>query len=569
MVAGLHTVDWLVILIYFIGITAFGVWASRRIKKLGDFFMPRRFGKWMMAMHGFGTGAHSAQAVSVASKSFTNGLSGIWYQWLWLFVTPFYWLIAPVMRRFRAITTADVFEARYDRSVAMLYAVFGVFGLMVNIGLMLKGSGAVVASCFGNAVSANLVIIVMTALFLIYGMAGGLSAAILTDFIQGLLTVVFSFLLLPFILKAVGGLSGLHESLADTQMFSLFASTEITVFYVMVIAVNGLIGVVAQPHTMGNCAAGKTEMAGRAGFTWGTLLKRVCTVAWCLTGLAAVAYFAGQNIDPDNVYGMIAGDFLPRILPGLLGIFIAALLASVMSSCDSFMIASSALFTENLYRPFFRNRTERHYILVGRITALGIVLGGMALAFKLPTVISGLELFWKVGPMMGIAFWMGFFWRRMTVKGAWASTVGALGMLWLTSQPFFASSIHNLPFAGTLKMTVLDGEIPVMNLPWQMIFYLLTGVLAGFIVSLLSRRVESAKLENYYRLIKTPVEPGEPSVEEPCTLPEGLQTITRKELFPGRSFHLPIPSRTSFLGFFGMGILITLLIFSVGWIIAR
>ena len=50
---------------------------------------------------------------------------------------------------------------------------------------------------------ANLAIIVMTVLFVLYGAAGGLGAAILTDFIQGLLTILFSIMLLPFILSAV------------------------------------------------------------------------------------------------------------------------------------------------------------------------------------------------------------------------------------------------------------------------------------------------------------------------------------------------------------------------------
>ncbi len=123
---GLHIADVFVLGLYLVGITAIGIWAARRIKTIADFFMPRRFGKVMMITHAFGTGTHSDQAVSVASKSFTNGLSGIWYQWLWLFATPFYWLSAPVMRRFRAITTADVFEARFGPSVAMLFAIVGI-----------------------------------------------------------------------------------------------------------------------------------------------------------------------------------------------------------------------------------------------------------------------------------------------------------------------------------------------------------------------------------------------------------------------------------------------------------
>jgi Na+/proline symporter len=138
---GLHAADIFVLAVYFAGMTVIGVWTARKIKSSADFFMPRRFGKVMMIMFSFGAGTHSDQAVSVASKSYTNGLSGIWYQWLWLPVTPFYWLIAPVFRRFRAITTADVFRARFNSSVAMLYAVVGILMLAVSIGLMLKGSG--------------------------------------------------------------------------------------------------------------------------------------------------------------------------------------------------------------------------------------------------------------------------------------------------------------------------------------------------------------------------------------------------------------------------------------------
>jgi len=562
----LHIADWTVIAVYLIGISGLGVWASRHIKKMGEFFMPRRFGPVMMAMHGFGTGAHSGNAVTVASKCYTNGLSGIWYQWLWLFVTPFYWLIAPLMRRFRAITTADVFALRYNRGVAVLFACFGIFGLMVNIGLMLKGSGAVIAASAGNMVSANLIIFIMTLLFLAYGMAGGLAAAILTDYFQGILTIIFSFMLLPLAMNAVGGLTGLKQAM-DQEMFSLFAKTDITPFYVFVISLNGLVGIVAQPHTMGNCAAGRSEMAGRAGFTVGTLLKRVCTIAWAFTGLAAVVYFAGRSIHPDNAYGLMAGEFLPRILPGLLGLFIAALLASVMSSCDSFMIASSALFTENIFRPLKPNLSEKQYITVGRLAALFVVLGGMLLAFRLPNVIKAMELFWKVGPMMGIAFWMGLFWRRMTVAGAWASTAGALAMLWLTSQSFFTEIIGRVSFASTLGMVVQRGEQLAVPLPWQMIFYLSTGIIAGIAVSLLTRPVASEKLERYFRLIRTPVGAGESAPEKPCTLPENAGPPLRRELFPGRSLFISIPSRISWLGFAGMAVFILLMIFSVAWMV--
>ena len=558
--SGLHITDFIVLILYFLGITVIGIWTSKKIKTVDDFFMPRKFGKFSLMMHGFGTGTHSDQAVGVASKTFSSGLSGIWYQWLWLFVTPFYWLIAPLLRRFRAITMADVFVARYDQSVGMLYAFIGMVNLMVNIGLILKGSSAIISATFGETISSSTIIVIMTILFLIYGIAGGLTAAIVTDFIQGILTIIFSFFLLPFVLSAVGGLEGMHRTITDPNMFSLIAPEEIGIFYIVVISINGLVGWVTQPHTMGNCAAGKTEMDGRIGVTCGNFIKRFCTVAWSLTGLAAVAYLIGDNIDPDKVYGLMARDFLPQIMPGLLGIFLASLLASVMSSCDSFMIASSALFTENIYRPFMPKKSSKHYIQIGRIASLIIVAGGVSFAFWLPGVVKGLEIFWKISPMMGIVFWLGLFWRRATVAGAWAATFSAFFMWWITTLPIFISLIGSLPIADNARFVVEKATGAEIYLPWQMIFYLITGVCTGIAVSLFTQPVEKQKLDNFYALARTPVLANESFISKPCTIPENVTVSKAKKLFSTNNLEILRPSKISIIGFIVSWIFVAILV---------
>ena len=547
----LHLADLLVVLFYFTAMTVVGLWAAKRIRHSSDFFMPRKFGKFMMIMFGFGAGTHSDQAVSVAAKSYTNGLSGIWYQWLWLPVTPFYWLIAPIMRRFRAITTADVFEARYNPSVAMLYALVGMLNLMVSIGVMLKGSGAVISSATGGLVSANLAIAIMTVVFVLYGVGGGLSAAIVTDFFQGLLTIVFSFLLLPLILNAIGGLEGMRQGIQDPQMLSLVAPAEIGVFYIAVIAFNGLVGIVTQPHTLANCAAGKTEFEGRVGFMCGNLIKRFCTIPWCLTGLAAVVYFANAgrtNLEPDQVFGAVAGEFLPKIMPGVLGIFLAAILASVMSSCDVFMISSSALFTENIYKRLLPDRSPQHYMRIARITAVTVVACGVYFAYQLSGVVKGLEIFWMISPMMGLAFWLGLFWRRATPAGAWAATLTAFAIWWITTQSFCITLLSNLPAADALRFIIEKEAGPQVYLPWQMVFYLTGGLLAGVTASLFTKPLSPQKLDDFYALIRTPIAPNE-LITTPCTLPENAHVPPSRNIFPHCGLEIPRPSRTSLIGF--------------------
>ena len=53
-VLGLHAADYSVLGIYFIGVITIGVIESRKIKTSDDYFMPRKFGKFMMMMFSFG-----------------------------------------------------------------------------------------------------------------------------------------------------------------------------------------------------------------------------------------------------------------------------------------------------------------------------------------------------------------------------------------------------------------------------------------------------------------------------------------------------------------------------------
>ena len=558
---GLHPADIVVLVVYFVGITLIGFKVARGIESLSDFFMPRKASKLLMIMHAFGSGTHADQAVGVASKTYTNGLSGIWYQWCWLFPTPFYWLIAALMRRFRAITTGDVFEARFSPSVGVLFAVVGMLNLVVNIGVMLKGSSAVVHASTAGSVPANAAIGLMMIVIVIYGMAGGLTAVILADFIQGSLTIVFSFMLLPFILGAVGGMDGIRAAIKDPSMLSLVAPAEIGFFYITIIAFTSLIGIVTQPHSMGTCAAGKTEMEGRVGMMCGNFVKRICTMAWCLTGLAAVVYFGGRKINPDHIFGLVAAEFLPKVSYGVLGLFLASLLTSAVGSCDSFMIASAGLFTENIYKRALPGQSQRHYLFIARVASVVVVASGAAFAYWLPSVVRGLEVFWKISSMMGIAFWMGLFWRRTTAASAWASTLTAFGVWWLTTQQFFVRWLSGLSAAEPLRFIFVRGGVPEVYLPWQMVFYLAAGLVVGIAVSLFTRPVAKEKLDNFYALVRTPVLPGE-KVPAPCTLPAGAVVPSKRSIFPGTNFEILVPSRASTVGFLLAWGVVVLIIYS-------
>ena len=559
---GLHIADYAVLAVYFLFLLIVGLNQAFKIKNTGDFFLPRKFGKVMMIMFSFTTGTHSDQAVGVCSKSFTNGVSGIWYQWLYLFATPFYWLIAALMRRFRSITMADVLNTRFGVSVSMLFAVFGIWHLVVTIGLMLRSSAEVMSSSTNEMISVNLAIIVMTVMFGIFGVIGGMAASIIVGFLQGVLIIGFSFFLLPWVLYKIGGLQGLHEKLTDPALLSMVTPKDISLFYLIVISIVALIGTGGMPSIIAAGGAGKTELDGRVGMTGGNFLKRLCTIPWCLTGVAAIIYYSGKQIHPDKVFGALANECLTGIMPGLLGVFIAATMAAVMSGCSAFMVSSAALFTENFYKVFVLNKNASHYVLVGRIASIAVVGCGVAFALWVRDVPKGLEIFWAVSTMISIAFWMGIFWRRTTEVGAWAATLAAVAAWWLSTQAFFISYLSTLP----LKLVVIKETGPEMYLPWQMIFYLTAGILGGIIGSLLTKPLPEKRLDDFYALLRTPVQPGEkPSAT--CTLPEGVVPAPRRNLLPFKSLEIPVPSKVAMIGFLASWAVAGALVYAVYLII--
>src|ERR1700730_609332 len=272
----LSRLDLMVVAIYLLGITALGLYVSRRVHDSTSFFIGgRRFGKLLMLGQTLSSGTHADQATGVMGACYEIGLAGIWYQWMWLFTTPLYWIIAPVFRRLRLVTTADFFELRYGRSLATLYSLFALYLTMISIAMIIKASATTVQAISGF--SEGTIMSIVSAAFLSFAFAGGLVAAATTDFVQSIFIAFLSFAALPFGFHIVGGIKGLGARIPP-QMHSLASPHEMTWFTVCMLIVVGSVGSVAQPGTMTQSASANTEMNSRIGNTYGNFFKRVCTI---------------------------------------------------------------------------------------------------------------------------------------------------------------------------------------------------------------------------------------------------------------------------------------------------
>jgi Na+/proline symporter len=427
------TLDWVVLIAYLVIITAVGLIVGYRVRKSGEYFLGgRKFGPWLMMGQSFGVGTHAEMPVALAGAVYSTGASAIWFQWKNLFITPFYWLMAPVFRRIRRTTMAEFTEDRYGSWMGGIYIVFAILYLVINTGSMLKGAGKVISQATGGGIQVNEIVVAMTVLFILYSFVGGLVAAAWTDLFQGFLIIVLSFMLIPLGWRVVGGLDGMQASLEPFR-FSLATPSGLGPWMILMLTINGLVGIMAQPHQLAAVGTGKDERTCRIGMFYGNFIKRVCTVGWALVGLIVAAMIA-QGVDdpavlgdPENAFGYACRKLL---FPGALGLLISAVLAANMSTCSAFLVDSGALFTEGLYRRRLApGRADGHYLWVGRFSGFAITMLGVVYALLLiESVLYTFLLTETMATFVGISVLGGILWRRANRWGALASLIAAFAV---------------------------------------------------------------------------------------------------------------------------------------------
>lgn len=479
----MSALDYIVLIGYFFGIVTFGLWISRRIESSDDYFRGnRKFRWWIMMGQAFSTGTHAEMPVAQTGVTFHLGFATIWYQWKNMLITPFYWLIAPFYRRSDRTTVGEIIEDRYGEKMGLVYSIFAIAFFVFIMGAMLQGAAKVITLLTNDMISPTGVVVVMTVAFIIYSFAGGLIAAAYTDFFQGLLIIVLSVMLLPLGLREVNGFTGMRESLPEEFFDLMNSASGIDGFTLAMLALNGMVGITAQPHMVAMCGTGNTERAGRIGQTFGSLVKRLVTIGWALTGLIVAAMVIQRGItleDPEMAFGYGARELLG---PGLIGLMLAAIAAANMSSLSTFMVNNGALFTQNIYKVYFRpHASDRHLLKVGRYSGLGLSLAAALFALSIDNVLHAFLFTETIAAFIGIIFLGGIIWKRGNRYGAIAAIVVSLG------------SYYWINFAETGQLLLVYNWQPA-PFGWAMLW----GFLAYFIISLITPAENSQQIEDFF-----------------------------------------------------------------------
>jgi solute:Na+ symporter, SSS family len=512
----LHVFDFLIILGYLAVVVYIGRRASGAASSEEGFFLAgRKLGKAYQFFLNFGNATDANGAVSTSSLVYQKGASGVWLSLQTLFMNPYYWFMNPWFRRVRLVTVADLFEDRFgSRALARFYAIFQIVatviviigfgnlvGYKVTASLLVKPevqwTAAERASVDGyqelkrlealqtaGAIEAGQIerldvlreqntrgelrsyvswihgpagkwtyYIIYSLIVGGYIVMGGLAAAAINEALQGILIVIFSFMLIPFGLAAIGGWDAMAERV-PSDMFDLLGGGaggiggwELAgIFLISIVQIHGIIG------NMAVSGSAKNEFAARFGAVSGTYAKRVMIIMWAFCGLIAVALYNGADTlsDPDSAWGSMA---LLLLKPGFLGLMMAGLLAANMSTIAAQTMAVSALFVRNVYNYLIPKATERGNVLAGRLAIVGILGCGVYAAANMDDVYEVVQLLLTVNVPFGAAVMLIYFWRRLTAKAVWA-TVIVSATLNIVFPSFIAPKLESMTRSPALTQRV-------------------------------------------------------------------------------------------------------------------
>ena len=218
---------------------------------------------------------------------------------------------------------------------------------------------------------------------------------------------------------------------------------------------------------------------------------------------------------------MMLINFFPS---GLLGVGLAALLASFMSGMAGNVTAFNTVWTCDIYQSYInKHASDAHYLWMGRFTTIwGTLLsvGTAYMAMKFNNIMDVLQLvFGYVNAPLFATFFLGMFWRRSTGHGAFLGLLAGTSAAFIhhgLTAPVGADSLFKGGFLGSVQHTY-PSEM-AQNF-WMAIWAFSACFLVTIVVSLATRARPAEELKGLvYSLTAKPKEHGVPWYKQPATL---------------------------------------------------
>lgn len=460
--------NWVVLILYFAGITVFGALVGRNTTSTKDFFMAgQRFPAWLIAISCIATLVGSYSFVKYSAAGFTYGLASsqtYLNDWFWMPLWMFGWL--PMLYFAGIVTVPEYFARRFSPQVRTAATFVLLLYLLGYIGINLFTLGTALDTLWGGDGAYVIVFaIVVAALCMAYEFTGGQTSVIFTDLLQGILLMIVGLALLATGMYALGGFDRFWDLLPEGHGRALPNFNEDPKFnFVGVFWQDGLAGGLAfyfmNQGMLLRFLSARSVGTARKAATWVILLLMPLTAisvagaGWIARALVADGQLPIDTEAKDTF--VVTAKYLCTY-PGVFGLVIAALLAALMSTADTLINASSSILVNDFYKPLRPGRDDRHYLKAARWTSLGAAVVGVLLV---PIYMAEDSIYAAHGkfvatitPPMAVAILLAFTWPRFNTPAALATLLGGIGFMFLSLffpvlvEPF----AHGVPAEGGYK----------------------------------------------------------------------------------------------------------------------
>lgn len=436
----MHSLDWIILIGYFVVLLVIGMWASRKSSDGQNKFLASRSLKWYhIGFSMWGTNVGPSMLIASASAGFTTGIVSGNYAWYaFIFIGLLAFVFAPRYLGEKISTLPEFMGKRFGQSTRSILAWYTIVTVLISwLALTLFAGGVLIRQIFGIPMwMSALILLAISAFFTIMG---GLKAVAYTNVYQMVLLIIVSATLtvVGIITLGDGSFFGGISKLADPDIvpkeyWHLFRSEDdLPSYYWLPILlgypVSGLWFWCTDQSMVQPVLAAKDLNEGQKGTNLTGWLKILDVAIYIIPGvvcfaLARTGFFGAMEIEPDNAYMTLVLHLFPI---GMVGLVMAVLTAALVSTIGSSLNALSTVFTMDIYvknikpdaSPKEISRIGHTVTIIGALISIIITIAvdniqGMDLFNVFQSVLS------FIAPPMAAVFVMGVFWKRTTTLAA-------------------------------------------------------------------------------------------------------------------------------------------------------
>ncbi|MBI4417585.1 MAG: hypothetical protein HY563_02335 [Ignavibacteriales bacterium] len=548
--------DYVVIAAYFVFMLGIGFYFMRVNKGGRDYFAGGSMIPWWVSGMTLYMANFSAWTFTgAAGFAYATGWFAILYFGTWS--VSYYigsQLTAAKWRRTRSISPVEYTYTRFNVTTQQFLSWVIALNFTLSAGVQLASTCKLIAPVMGLDIV--VVTLVTGIVILLYTFLGGLWAVSITDVVQGVILLSITFIIMPLALRLVGGFGALVEAVPPLSFEHIYNGVQYTEHWLVSIFIIMSLGTAAGGAQRFYSVKDERD-AKRVGKMAGALFLTVplvfgipplvARVLW--PDLSQVEFF--KPYESSNPQDLVFVALCLQLLPnGLIGVFLAAMLAATMSALSSVYNMVSSILSRDIYQGLVKpDISDQGLLKVGRTFSIiiGITVTGLAVVFvtsqfglfnlmqafftllNIPVVVPtafgllfrrvpkwaavgaiawGLIvgvtaryiLGWDIGPQVYLAFLMTF--------GIFVASP-VLGRLYKTNKVILAvicSAVCML--TGTLFVNTVVGESSGLTVPLALTMAVALGAsLFGFSHLFAMETGEQRKaVEEFFKKLDTPVD---------------------------------------------------------------